>query len=104
MSSGEGSAAAPDRSGRTWAALDIDGLSTTRRDDGSPVAIHTDLVEAALMDFDVSAIQETSDTSRRIFFASAAARDAAAAALSQAFPPLTFEPVDVPDEDWAARS
>lgn len=40
----------------------------------------------------------------RVFFASADARDRAADALGAAMPGLRLSPVDVPDEDWAARS
>jgi len=40
----------------------------------------------------------------RVFFQSDKARDHARQALLAAFPTLTLEDVDVPDEDWAARS
>ena len=40
----------------------------------------------------------------RVFFATADARDAAAAALPAAFPELSPTREDVSDEDWAARS
>jgi ribosomal protein L11 methyltransferase len=61
----------------------------------------SDLVLAALLDFDVAAIDEDA---RRIYFHTEGARDAALAALPSQFPELTFTSVDVPDEDWAARS
>ncbi len=76
---------------RTWPALDVDM--------GRP-----DLFQAALTDFGVAAIDETSDDRWRVFFTTAAERDRARAALSRDFPELTLTPVDVPDEDWAARS
>jgi len=40
----------------------------------------------------------------RVFFNTAEARDRAATALREQFADLTIEPVDVADEDWAARS
>jgi ribosomal protein L11 methyltransferase len=66
-------------------------------------------VTARLDDFDPSAIHETGPDGAptwRVFFANADARDAAAQALTGEFGPdaLRAEPVDVPDDDWAARS
>lgn len=40
----------------------------------------------------------------RVFFQDADARETAARAIAQALPTLILEPVDIPDEDWAARS
>ncbi|MGE3275668.1 MAG: 50S ribosomal protein L11 methyltransferase [Vicinamibacterales bacterium] len=40
----------------------------------------------------------------RVFFREAAERDVLAAELRERYPALVLEPVDVPDEDWAARS
>ena len=40
----------------------------------------------------------------RVFFHDAADRDRAPPALRAEFPGLRVEPIDVPDEDWAARS
>ena len=40
----------------------------------------------------------------RVFFATTAERDAAAEALTAHWPSLRLSAVDVPDEDWAARS
>jgi ribosomal protein L11 methyltransferase len=74
---------------RTWAALVI----------ASP----DDLVAAALIDHDVAAIEETADA-WRVFFHSPGARDAAAAVLKQDFPAIRLEPLEVPDDNWAARS
>jgi ribosomal protein L11 methyltransferase len=67
--------------------------------DGRP-----ELFEAALTDYDVAAVEETSGDSWRVFFHDAAERDRAAAALATAFPGLHLAPADVADEDWAARS
>lgn len=65
-----------------------------------------DLVLAELDDYHPTAIQEPDDKPQlRAFFATAAARDQAAHALAAAFGSHLFvEPVDVNDEDWAARS
>jgi ribosomal protein L11 methyltransferase len=68
------------------------------------IAAPDDLVHAALMDFDVAAIDDNAPESWRVFFHSFDARDRAAAALRNQFAGLTLLPVDVPDEDWAARS
>jgi ribosomal protein L11 methyltransferase len=75
---------------RTWPALDLRPVS--------------ELLQAALVDYEASAIDEHSADDWRVFFTSAAERDRAAAALRIEFPELTIESVDVPDENWAARS
>src|SRR5687768_16280990 len=74
---------------RTWPALDVRDVP--------------ELFEAALTDNLVSAINE-GDEAWRIFFHSADERDRAAAGLRAAFTGISIESVDVPDEDWAARS
>ena len=75
---------------RTWPALDIHPVS--------------ELLQAALVDYDASAVDERSPDDWRVFFTSPSERDRAAAALRLEFPNTTFEPIDVPDENWAARS
>ena len=70
---------------RTWAALEIP------QDD--------DLVHAFLIDFNLIAIHDA-----RFFFNNGDDRDRAAAALRAHFPHIDARPIDVPDEDWAARS
>jgi ribosomal protein L11 methyltransferase len=75
---------------RTWPALDVRHVP--------------ELLEAALTDYDVTAINEGDDEAWRIFFQSAQERDRAATGLRAEFADLSIEPVDVPDEDWAARS
>jgi ribosomal protein L11 methyltransferase len=75
---------------RTWAALDIHPVS--------------ELLQAALVDYDATAVDERSPDDWRVFFTSPAERDRAAAALSAEFPDATIESIDVPDENWAARS
>ncbi len=75
---------------RTWPALEI--------------APPDDLLQAALTDFDVAAIDDNAPESWRVFFQTAEERDRAAAALHRQFPRLTTTAVDVPDENWAAKS
>ena len=62
-----------------------------------------DLLHAALLDYRVTAIDDAAER-WRVFFTSGADRDRAANELPRQFPELSFQPVDVPDEDWAARS
>lgn len=78
-----------DKSGRTWPALDVRHVPQ--------------FLEAALLDYHVTAINEGEDA-WRIFFHDAAERDRAADGLRASFDGLALEAVDVPDEDWAARS
>ena len=75
---------------RTWPALDIHPVS--------------ELLQAALVDYDASAVDERAPEDWRVFFTSSVERDRAAAALRTEFPDITIESVDVPDENWAARS
>jgi ribosomal protein L11 methyltransferase len=69
----------------------------------------TGLVIAFLDDFGPAAIHETGAESApmwRVFFGTATIRDEALAALTRTFRTqgLTVVTIDVPDEDWAARS
>ena len=75
---------------RTWPALDIHPVS--------------ELLQAALVDYDAAAVDERSADDWRVFFTSPSERDRAVAALRIEFPDATIEAIDVPDEDWAARS
>jgi ribosomal protein L11 methyltransferase len=78
---------------RTWPALEVASLK------------RPDLFQAALVDFKITAIDETATPDAwRVFFRTAADRDAAANALARQFPDLSVRPLDVPDEDWVARS
>lgn len=77
---------------RTWPAIVVSGVSDAE-------ALH-----AVLGDHAITAIDEPSDDQWRIHFADAAARDRALAELRAQLPQLQFETLDVPDEDWAARS
>ena len=63
-----------------------------------------DLFQAALMDFDVAAVDETEPDVWRVYFHSVAERDRARSELARDFPELRLDAVDVADEDWAARS
>ena len=85
---------------RSWPALDVRLPTPT-------APLLPDLVLARLDDFQPSAIQEDDvRSSLRVFFDSADARDRACEALRRTFDAgqLSIDPVDVPDEDWAARS
>jgi ribosomal protein L11 methyltransferase len=78
-----------------WPALDVRG-------------VEADLVLAAIDDYSPTAIEQR-DTALRIFFATADARDGAIATLCSATllgsrVHVTWERVDVSDEDWAQRS
>ena len=84
--------------GKAWPALDINvpGCDPQLQD----------LVLAELDDFQPTAIQEPDDSPvLRAFFTTAELRDAAARALSLSFGSHLFvQPLDIEDEDWAARS
>jgi len=72
---------------RTWPALDIQ-----QADDD-------DLFQAFLIDFNLAAVEGS-----RFFFHTVDDRDHAAAALRVHFPGIETQSIEVPDEDWAARS
>jgi ribosomal protein L11 methyltransferase len=82
---------------RTWPALDVERPKRTAAE--SP-----DLLQAALIDYRVAAIDETSPDMWRVFFSSAAERDMAAGDIARQFPDVSTRPVDVADEDWVAKS
>jgi ribosomal protein L11 methyltransferase len=85
--------------GKAWPALEIHVPSCD--------PLLQELVLAELDDFHPTAIQEAEDDSSRLraFFPASDARDAAASALRVSFANHLFvESLDVPDEDWAARS
>ncbi len=75
---------------RSWSALDVHPVS--------------ERLEAALVDYDATAVDERAADDWRVFFTSAKERDRALAALRIEFPDVTIQPIDVPDENWAARS
>ena len=79
-------------SARSWPAIDVERLS------------EPELFQAELVDSEVVAIDEQAGDSWRVYFQTATARDRASASIHRRFPDLLVHPVDVPDEDWAARS
>ena len=79
---------------RTWAALDV-SFNDPATDE---------LLQAAISDYQIAAIEETAPTTWRVFFQSPDQRDRAAADLASDFPDVSVSSVDVADEDWAARS
>ena len=64
----------------------------------------TELIHATLASHNVAAIDEPTDDQWRMFFSSTTDRDAALAALREQFKDLRLDPLDVADENWAARS
>jgi ribosomal protein L11 methyltransferase len=60
--------------------------------------------QLALADFEIAAAEETSDDAWRVFFRDSSERDRAAHELHSRFPNLSIASLDVPDEDWAAKS
>lgn len=78
---------------RTWPALEVGQLP--------PIP---DLVQAALVDYRIAAIAETTSDLWQVFFSTSAERDRAAEDLPRQFPALSIRSVDVPDEDWVATS
>jgi ribosomal protein L11 methyltransferase len=84
--------------GKAWPALDI-------YLPGCDPDLY-DLLLAELDDFQPTGIQEQEDGGKlRVFFSGGARREAAVRALGAAFGNHLFaQPVDVDDDDWAARS
>jgi ribosomal protein L11 methyltransferase len=76
----------------------VSGFSRTSQ------AIEAENLHAALISHTIAAIDEPSDDQWRIYFADAAGRDEALGDLRARLPHLQFDTLDVPDEDWAARS
>jgi ribosomal protein L11 methyltransferase len=81
---------------RTWPALEVSRLK--------PANQGADLLQAALADYRIAAIDESTADLWRVFFSTNAERDRAAANLTKQFPELSLRPLDVPDEDWVAKS
>ncbi|MDP2319710.1 MAG: 50S ribosomal protein L11 methyltransferase [Acidobacteriota bacterium] len=103
---------------RTWPALvlrasvvdDSEDMVSAVLTDYSPVAIH-DLAErplppGGLWDPTYPPIPDPPPTPLHwnVCFNDATERDQAAAAIREALPDLAIESVDLPDDDWAARS
>jgi ribosomal protein L11 methyltransferase len=81
----------------TWPALELGRLKPAPM--GGP-----DLLQAALVDYRIAAIDETEPDLWRVFFSTSAERDKAAENLTRQFPELSIRPLDVADEDWVAKS
>jgi ribosomal protein L11 methyltransferase len=79
---------------RTWPAIVVSGLAPS----------DAELIHATLAGHNVAAIDEPSEDQWRVFFSLTADRDAALAALREQRPGLRLDPIDVADENWAARS
>jgi ribosomal protein L11 methyltransferase len=79
---------------RTWPALDAEVALLADR---------VELFQAALADYEVTAINEDG-RSWRVFFHTSAERDRAVETLHASFSDIDIRRVDVPDENWAARS
>jgi ribosomal protein L11 methyltransferase len=79
---------------RTWPALEVQRADPQLGD----------LIQAFLLDFGVDAIDDNLPGLSRVFFHDAGDRDRAADALRDHFPALSVRTIEVPDEDWAARS
>ena len=82
---------------RTWPALDVGRLTLAPSSD-------PDLLQAALVDYRIAAVSETTQDVWQVFFSTSAERDRASEDLARQFPDLSIRPLDVPDEDWVARS
>lgn len=81
----------------TWPALEVGRLT--------PAATNgPDLLQAALVDYRIAAIDETTPDLWRVFFSTTADRDKAAENLTRQFLDLSIRPLDVADEDWVAKS
>ena len=96
----------PSGEARTWPAIVVSGLLGHRSPEGEGGGQTDDaeLLQAALTDYNIAAIDEASEASWRVFFHDDAERARALQALGPRFPTLTLHPEDVADEDWAARS
>jgi ribosomal protein L11 methyltransferase len=84
-------------SARSWPAIVASGFSRISGSD-------TELIHATLANHRITAIDEPSDDQWRVFFTEPADRDAALTELRTQFPRLRVDPLDVADENWAARS
>lgn len=85
---------------RAWPALRVSGLTTTF----VPDVPTGDVLQAALLDHPLVAIEERTADEWHIVFADADERHAAASAVRLALPSLAIEALEVDDGDWAARS
>ena len=81
----------------TWPALELGRLKPAP-------ANGPDLLQAALVDYRIAAIDEATPDLWRVFFSTSAERDKAAENLTRQFPDISIRPLDVADEDWVAKS
>jgi ribosomal protein L11 methyltransferase len=79
---------------RTWPAVEIQRADPETGD----------RIQAFLLDFDIAAIDDNLSDVSTVFFHHAGDRDRAADGLRRQFPDISVRAIDVPDEDWAARS
>jgi ribosomal protein L11 methyltransferase len=79
---------------KTWPALELRGMQH----------VDADLLQAALTEYDVAAIDDNDADAWRVFFHASEERDRSGARIAGDFPRLACAAVDVPDENWAARS
>jgi ribosomal protein L11 methyltransferase len=79
---------------RTWPALEIQRAN----------ADTCDLILAFLTDFNVAAIDDNNPDVSVVYFHDSTERDRTTSAFAHAFPSVAVRDIDVPDEDWAARS
>ena len=78
---------------RTWPALELASLE------------RPELVQAALSEFRITAIDESSRPGAwHVGFTTPVDRDAAAQALIRQFPDAVIRSIEVPDEDWVTKS
>ena len=89
---------------RTWPAIVVSGLARNSPSTASRPIDNTELLHAALATHDVSAIDEPSEDQWRVFFHNASDRDTALTKLRDQLAELRFDPFEVADENWAARS
>ena len=87
---------------RTWPAILLSGLASPKLGPGG--VSDPEMIHAALARHNVAAIDEPSEDQWRIFFSDGSDREAALATLRERLPGLRIDPLDVADENWAARS
>jgi ribosomal protein L11 methyltransferase len=87
---------------RTWPAVVVSGLA--RENSSVTVADEAELLHATLANHNVTAIDEPSADQWRVFFDNDADRGHALTELRRGFPHLRVDPLDVADDNWAARS
>jgi len=88
---------------RTWPAVVVSGLARAKTSTTGGES-EADLLHATLTNHNIAAIDEPSEDQWRVFFNTEADRDLALTELRREFPHLRADPLDVADENWAARS